>query len=150
MVNTEYVVEDTPLLIYIKGCGYPPKIDCDVYAESYENITEAGTTFPCHYSRLNPWVVLSSYDKYNIGQAIVVLLVSNTREDTITAILCSILIPNILFIVSVAILVYWSVYCLSTQVLLYCVPSGTVPTVRQGAGRMSCRSIKTRLDHSYL
>ena len=112
MVNTEYFVEDTPLLINIKGCGYPPKIDCDVYAESYENITEAGTTFPCHYSRLNPWVVLSSYDKYNIEQAIVVILVSNTREATITAILCSILIPNILFIVSVAILVYWSVYCL--------------------------------------
>ena len=46
VLNTEYVVEDTPLLINIKGCGYHPKIDCDVYAESYENITEAGTTFP--------------------------------------------------------------------------------------------------------
>ena len=63
MVESEYVVEDTPMMINIKGCGYPPKIDCDVYAETYENITETGYTFPCHYSRLNPWVVLSSYSK---------------------------------------------------------------------------------------
>ena len=59
MIESEYVVEDTPLMINIKGC------DCDVCAETYENITEAGYTFPCLYSRLNPWVVLSSYSKYD-------------------------------------------------------------------------------------
>ena len=40
--ETEYVVEDTPLLINIKACGYPPKVDCDVYAETYDNISIVG------------------------------------------------------------------------------------------------------------
>ena len=33
----ERYVEDTPLLINIKGCGYPPTIVCDDYAETYSN-----------------------------------------------------------------------------------------------------------------
>ena len=33
----ETVVEDTPLLINIKGCGYPPDVNCDLYAEMYQN-----------------------------------------------------------------------------------------------------------------
>ena len=35
----ETMVEDTPLLINIKGCGYPPNIICDDYAETYENFS---------------------------------------------------------------------------------------------------------------
>ena len=35
-------VEDTPLLINIKGCGYPPTIICDDYAETYENFSRVG------------------------------------------------------------------------------------------------------------
>ena len=73
------IVEDTPLLINIKGCGYPPEVNCDEYADKYynhslvggsigvcsNNITtlQAGQTFPCHYSRMNPWIVLSDYSK---------------------------------------------------------------------------------------
>ena len=33
----EHLVEDTPLLINIKGCGYPPDVNCDRYAEMYQN-----------------------------------------------------------------------------------------------------------------
>ena len=57
------IVEDTPLLINIKGCGYPPEVNCDEYADKYYNISLAGQTFPCHYSRMNPWIVLSDYSK---------------------------------------------------------------------------------------
>ena len=33
----ELTVKDTPLLINIKGCGYPPEVNCDTYAEKYNN-----------------------------------------------------------------------------------------------------------------
>jgi len=92
-LGVEYVVEDTPLLINIKGCGYPPEVNCDTYAEKYYNHSMEGTTFPCHYSRVNPWIVLSFY----------------SRDETVTSILCSILIPNVTFVLSVVVLVYW--YC---------------------------------------
>ena len=60
----EVVVHDTPLLINIKGCGYPPEVNCDEYAEFFSNQSELGLTFPCHYSKMNPWVVLSAYSEY--------------------------------------------------------------------------------------
>ena len=59
----EVVVHDTPLLINIKGCGYPPEVNCDEYAEFYSNQSQLGLTFPCHYSQMNPWIVLSSYNE---------------------------------------------------------------------------------------
>ena len=45
------------------GCGYPPTIVCDLFAEKYDNHSKAGQTFPCHYSRYNPWMVIASYNK---------------------------------------------------------------------------------------
>ena len=57
-------MRDTPLLVNIKGCGYPPDIVCDLFAEKYDNHSKAGQTFPCHYSRYNPWMVIASYNKY--------------------------------------------------------------------------------------
>jgi len=87
------IVDDTPLLINIKGCGYPPETNCDTYAEKYENHSTDGVTFPCYYSKMNPWIVLSDYDK----------------DETVSSILFSILIPNVLFVLSLVVLVYW--YC---------------------------------------
>ena len=67
IVDTGEVIEtfvaDTPLLINIKGCGYPPNIVCDDYAQLYQNFSEDALTFPCHYSQMNPWIVLSSYNE---------------------------------------------------------------------------------------
>jgi len=86
-------VEDTPLLINIKGCGYPPTIICDDYAEQYNNYSIDGLTFPCYYSKMNPWIVLSKYNE----------------DEEVTNIAYSLLIPNLLFILSLVVLVYW--YC---------------------------------------
>ena len=61
---TESFVDDTPLLINIKGCGYPPNIVCDDYADKYNNFSIDGVTFPCYYSQMNPWIVLSKYNEY--------------------------------------------------------------------------------------
>lgn len=92
-LGIEMVVDDTPLLINIKGCGYPPDVDCDMYAEKYENYSLNEETFPCYYSKMNPWIVLSDFD----------------RQETVSSILFSILIPNGLFVLSLVVLVYW--YC---------------------------------------
>lgn len=92
-IQFEEIVEDTPLLINIKGCGYPPETNCDRYAEKYENLSISGVTFPCYYSKMNPWIVLSDYD----------------RSETVSQILFAILIPNVLFVLSIVVLVYW--YC---------------------------------------
>jgi hypothetical protein len=59
----------------------------------YQNISEMGETFPCFYSKMNPWIVLETY----------------SYSDTLANVLASILIPNGLFVVSLIVLLYW--YC---------------------------------------
>ena len=84
---------DTPLLVNIKGCGYPPEIDCRAFTTKYENLSEIGETFPCYYSKVNPWIVLESY---NFG-------------ESVGNVVASIVIPNGIFLVSLVVLLYW--YC---------------------------------------
>jgi hypothetical protein len=84
---------DTPLLINIKGCGYPPDIDCRAFTTKYDNISESGETFPCYYSKVNPWIVLETY----------------SYTDAVWDVVASIAIPNGLFLVSLIVLLYW--YC---------------------------------------
>jgi len=84
---------DTPLLVNIKGCGYPPEISCPAFANHFNEIFRARQTFPCHYSKENPWIVLQNYD----------------YKKTMGKIVGSIMIPNVIFAVSLLILLYW--YC---------------------------------------
>jgi hypothetical protein len=52
--------------------------------------------FPCYYSKLNPWIVLESYD----------------YDETLASIIASIAIPNALFVMSLIVLLYWHCpYC---------------------------------------
>ncbi|GAB1860668.1 Protein tipe [Camponotus japonicus] len=48
------------LLVNIKGCGYPPTVDCDNFTRElgYE-----GARFPCHYSRVNGSIVMANYNR---------------------------------------------------------------------------------------
>ena len=46
-----------------------------------QNISDAGVTFPCYYSQLNPWMVMESYD----------------YDETLNNVLASIAIPNGLY-----------------------------------------------------
>ena len=54
---------------------------------------DRGETFPCHYSKLNPWMVIETFK----------------RDDIMFSIVASIAVPNALFVVSLSILLYW--YC---------------------------------------
>merc|ERR1712110_250025 len=90
------VIQDTPLLVNAKGCGYPPEISCPSFAQKYSELKKEGKYFPCYYSKSSPWIVIERYN----------------YDDTLYAILTSILVPNGLFIVSFIILLYWhSPYC---------------------------------------
>lgn len=84
---------DTPLLVNIKGCGYPPETDCKKFALKYEEMSDSLRTFPCHYSRVNPWIVLESYD----------------FSDEMLNVVAAIAVPNGLFLASLVVLLYW--YC---------------------------------------
>ena len=67
----ETMVEDTPLLINIKGCGYPPNIICDDYAQTYEN-----------YSIVSENMELSVFQNHFSGRPhIPLLLFSNESLD---------------------------------------------------------------------
>lgn len=54
------VTEEAVLYDNIKGCGYPPEVNCEDFAKSYGS---PGTAFPCYYSRENRSVVMTSYDR---------------------------------------------------------------------------------------
>lgn len=54
--------EEAMLLVNIKGCGYPPSISCNNFSDAYG---VEGAIYPCHYSRMNKTVVLTSYDRGN-------------------------------------------------------------------------------------
>lgn len=84
---------DTPLLVNIKGCGYPPKIACARFASDYETLLNRTETFPCYYSKVNPWIVIEEYN----------------YSEMLASIIASIVVPNVLFVVSLSILLVW--YC---------------------------------------
>jgi hypothetical protein len=53
-------VIEAVLLVNIKGCGYPPVVDCENFTRElgYE-----GSRFPCYYSRVNGSIVMADYDR---------------------------------------------------------------------------------------
>lgn len=52
--------EEAILLVNIKGCGYPPRVTCKNFSDMYGI---EGAVFPCHYSRLNKTLVMTSYNR---------------------------------------------------------------------------------------
>lgn len=86
-------MDDTPLLVNIKGCGYPPEIACALFASKYNATLYKDETFPCYYSKVNPWIVLETYNP----------------SEMIGSIIASVTIPNVIFVISLIVLLYW--YC---------------------------------------
>ncbi|VVC34137.1 Na+ channel auxiliary subunit TipE [Cinara cedri] len=43
----------------VKGCGYPPHLNCSVFKNMYFDV---GASYPCYYSRVEPWVVITELD----------------------------------------------------------------------------------------
>ncbi|KAK3918185.1 Protein tipE [Frankliniella fusca] len=77
--------EEAVLLVNIKGCGYPPDVQCGNFSEQYGY---EGAMFPCYYSRVNRSVVLTHY----------------ARDDQVAVIVHYFAIPFVLTVVTAVIL----------------------------------------------
>lgn len=45
----------------VKGCGYPPSLNCTIWTKKYKEI---GTNFSCYYSKVDPALVISDLDMW--------------------------------------------------------------------------------------
>lgn len=58
-LNTTYFYVGAHLYPNVKGCGYPPMLNCTIWLKRY---TRIGVKFPCYYSKVDPSVVISDLD----------------------------------------------------------------------------------------
>ncbi|XP_014488575.1 PREDICTED: protein tipE isoform X1 [Dinoponera quadriceps] len=47
----------------VKGCGYPPMLNCSIFYRQYANI---GQNFSCYYSKVDPGIVISDLDMWQV------------------------------------------------------------------------------------
>jgi len=43
----------------VKGCGYPPSLNCSIFLSKY---AQEGKNFSCYYSKVKPWLVVTSFN----------------------------------------------------------------------------------------
>lgn len=56
---SEWFFTGAKLFPNVKGCGYPPMLNCSIWTKKYITI---GTNFSCYYSRVDPGLVISDLD----------------------------------------------------------------------------------------
>lgn len=56
---SDYFYLGARFLPNVKGCGYPPYLNCTIWTKRYD---VKGRKFPCYYSRINPSIVISDLD----------------------------------------------------------------------------------------
>ncbi|XP_034482739.1 protein tipE [Drosophila innubila] len=57
--NSTYYYVGARLFPNVKGCGYPPMLNCTIWLKRY---TRIGIKFPCYYSKVDPSLVISDLD----------------------------------------------------------------------------------------
>lgn len=57
--DSEWYFTGAKLFPNVKGCGYPPMLNCTIWSKKYKEI---GTNFSCYYSRVDPGLVISDLD----------------------------------------------------------------------------------------
>lgn len=57
--ESEWFFSGARLFPNVKGCGYPPMLNCSIWAKQYRAI---GTNYTCYYSRVDPSLVISDLD----------------------------------------------------------------------------------------
>jgi len=77
-ITVEYIkIEDTnenenlttgKLFPNVYGCGYPPRIVCNQFAEEFGKI---GNQFPCYFSMVNPDIVITELDYKEISDTLI-------------------------------------------------------------------------------
>ncbi|XP_062565467.1 protein tipE-like isoform X1 [Armigeres subalbatus] len=59
--ESEWFFTGARLFPNVKGCGYPPILNCTIWTKKYWKI---GTNFTCYYSRVDPGLVISDLDMW--------------------------------------------------------------------------------------
>ncbi|XP_076060970.1 protein tipE-like isoform X2 [Oratosquilla oratoria] len=57
--DDDWDVNNASLYVNVKGCGYPPRVECETF---YQNYGVPGRRFPCYYSRLDSSLVVPYYN----------------------------------------------------------------------------------------
>ncbi|XP_063869565.1 uncharacterized protein LOC135105274, partial [Scylla paramamosain] len=65
-------VYDARLYPNVKGCGYPPTVNCTTFAANYKKV---GKTYPCYYSKKIPTMVLDALDIPGVKRDLVYAIV---------------------------------------------------------------------------
>lgn len=61
--ESEWFIERAKLYPNVKGCGYPPMLNCSKFFSMYR---EVGTNFSCYYSKVDPGLVISNLDMWQV------------------------------------------------------------------------------------
>lgn len=61
--TSEWYYKEARLMPNVKGCGYPPMLNCSVWMKSYIKI---GSNFSCYYSKIDPGLVISHLDMWQV------------------------------------------------------------------------------------
>ncbi|XP_046670121.1 protein tipE [Homalodisca vitripennis] len=57
--RSEWYFVGAKLFPNVKGCGYPPSLNCSIFYKTYSGV---GTNYSCFYSRIDPGLVISDLD----------------------------------------------------------------------------------------
>lgn len=59
--DSEWFFTGARLFPNVKGCGYPPMLNCSIWGKRYKEI---GSNFSCYYSKVDPGLVISDLDMW--------------------------------------------------------------------------------------
>ena len=59
--DSEWFFTGARLFPNVKGCGYPPMLNCSIWSKKYK---EVGSNFSCYYSKVDPGLVISDLDMW--------------------------------------------------------------------------------------
>ncbi|KAF7403345.1 hypothetical protein HZH68_006139 [Vespula germanica] len=63
--DSEWYFTGAKLFPNVKGCGYPPVLNCSIFYQQYANI---GHNFSCYYSKVDPGIVISELDMWQTAR----------------------------------------------------------------------------------
>ncbi|OXU25254.1 hypothetical protein TSAR_002816 [Trichomalopsis sarcophagae] len=61
--DSEWYFTGAKLFPNVKGCGYPPMLNCTIFIRQYATL---GQNFSCYYSKVNPGIVISDLDMWQV------------------------------------------------------------------------------------
>ncbi|XP_066247250.1 protein tipE isoform X1 [Euwallacea similis] len=61
--TSEWHYKEARFMPNVKGCGYPPMLNCSVWLKKYITV---GSNFSCYYSKIDPGLVISDLDMWQV------------------------------------------------------------------------------------